>query len=208
MYPDLNGKTAVVTGASVGLGHGIARRFLQEGMSVVVNFHSDKHRGEAQKLADEFNAPGETARVVLVQADISQEDGAPKLRDEMCIRDRNGIVKDGFRNAVAAIVVHFHIVAICYIALASIDGIHFDSRLGVELAQVLVVRPHGMHAESWTFAQKNELVFIPGRTSLVRLSRIEIPRQVFAFNIEFLPHIKLNGRILYIDCLLYTSRCV
>ena len=81
MYPDLNGKTAVVTGASVGLGHGIARRFLQEGMSVVVNFHSDKHRGEAQKLADEFNAPGETARVVLVQADISQEDGAPKLRD-------------------------------------------------------------------------------------------------------------------------------
>ncbi len=79
MYPDLNGKTAVVTGASVGLGHGIARRFLQEGMSVVVNFHSDNHRGEAQKLADEFNAPGETARVVLVQADISQEDGAPKL---------------------------------------------------------------------------------------------------------------------------------
>ena len=58
MYPDLNGKTAVVTGASVGLGHGIARRFLQEGISVVVNFHSDKHRGEAQKLADEFNAPG------------------------------------------------------------------------------------------------------------------------------------------------------
>lgn len=81
MYPDLNGKTAVVTGASVGLGHGIARRFLQEGMSVVVNFHSDKHRGEAQKLADEFNAPGETAHVVLVQADISQEDGAPKLRE-------------------------------------------------------------------------------------------------------------------------------
>ena len=81
MYPDLNGKTAVVTGASVGLGHGIARRFLQEGMSVVVNFHSDKHRGEAQKLADEFNAPGKSARVMLVQADISQEDGAPKLRD-------------------------------------------------------------------------------------------------------------------------------
>ncbi|MFR8298980.1 MAG: SDR family NAD(P)-dependent oxidoreductase, partial [Gordonibacter urolithinfaciens] len=81
MYPDLNGKTAVVTGASVGLGHGIARRFLQEGVSVVVNFHSDKHRGEAQKLADEFNASGETARVVLVQADISQEDGALKLRE-------------------------------------------------------------------------------------------------------------------------------
>ena len=42
MYPDLTGKTAVVTGASSGLGHGIAQRFLQqEGMNVVVNYHSE-----------------------------------------------------------------------------------------------------------------------------------------------------------------------
>ena len=53
MYPDLTGKTAVVTGASSGLGHGIAQRFLQqEGMNVVVNYHSEKHRGAAQELAD------------------------------------------------------------------------------------------------------------------------------------------------------------
>lgn len=79
MYPDLNGKTAVVTGASVGLGHGIARRFLQEGMNVVVNYHSDEHRGEAQKLVDQFNRDGEPERVVLVQADVAREEGAPKL---------------------------------------------------------------------------------------------------------------------------------
>ena len=81
MYPDLTGKTAVVTGASSGLGHGIAQRFLQqEGMNVVVNYHSEKHRGAAQELADACNANGRTVAVV-VQADISQEEGAQKLLD-------------------------------------------------------------------------------------------------------------------------------
>ena len=81
MYPDLTGKTAVVTGASSGLGHGIAQRFLQqEGMNVVVNYHSEKHRGAAQELADACNANGRTMAVV-VQADISQEEGAQKLLD-------------------------------------------------------------------------------------------------------------------------------
>lgn len=81
MYPDLTGKTAVVTGASSGLGHGIAQRFLQqEGWNVVVNYHSEKHRGAAQELADACNANGRTMAVV-VQADISQEEGAQKLLD-------------------------------------------------------------------------------------------------------------------------------
>lgn len=79
MYPDLEGKTAVVTGASVGLGHSIAERFLEEGMNVVVNFHSDKHAECARRLADRFNEPG-PARAAAVQADISQEQGAEQLR--------------------------------------------------------------------------------------------------------------------------------
>ena len=36
MYPDLKGKTVVVTGASAGLGHGIAQRFLAAGSQVVL----------------------------------------------------------------------------------------------------------------------------------------------------------------------------
>ncbi|RDB62770.1 sugar dehydrogenase [Gordonibacter sp. 28C] len=79
MYPDLNGKTAVVTGASVGLGNGIARRFLQEGMNVVVNYHSDEHRDQAFELVESFGGDGGAARAVAVQADISLEAGAEKL---------------------------------------------------------------------------------------------------------------------------------
>ena len=78
MYPDLQGKTAVVTGASSGLGYGIARRFLQEGMNVVLNHFRDESRESARKLADEFNTP-ERTRAAVVQADVAQEDGAAKL---------------------------------------------------------------------------------------------------------------------------------
>lgn len=80
MYPDLKGKTAVVTGASTGLGYGIATRFLNEGMNVVVNYHSDKHASQAQDLAHQFNAAGPT-RAIAVQADISEEEGVARLRD-------------------------------------------------------------------------------------------------------------------------------
>lgn len=83
MYPDLEGKTAVVTGAGSGLGEAIALRFLEEGMNVVVNYHSGRTKAAAHALADDFNAKrGNSAPVaVAVQADISTEEGTRKLRD-------------------------------------------------------------------------------------------------------------------------------
>jgi len=41
MYTDLKHQTAVVTGGSKGIGHAIAERFGQEGMNVIINYHSD-----------------------------------------------------------------------------------------------------------------------------------------------------------------------
>lgn len=50
MYRDLNGKVAVVTGGSKGIGAGIAERFGKEHMAVVINYLGD-HEG-ARKTAD------------------------------------------------------------------------------------------------------------------------------------------------------------
>lgn len=46
MYDDLDKKVAVVTGGSKGLGSAIAVRFGREGMSVVVNYHTDEKGAE------------------------------------------------------------------------------------------------------------------------------------------------------------------
>ncbi|MEY0462011.1 SDR family NAD(P)-dependent oxidoreductase, partial [Providencia rettgeri] len=53
MYHDLQGKVAVVTGSSRGIGAAVVTRLAQEGMNVVINYHSDEN--EAQALADSLN---------------------------------------------------------------------------------------------------------------------------------------------------------
>ncbi|MGK7378733.1 glucose 1-dehydrogenase [Planococcus sp. 1R117A] len=75
MYPDLAGKTAIVTGASKGIGKGIAERFGKEKMNVVVDYHTDK-RGAEETVAA-IAAKGGNA--VFVEADIASEEGVQKL---------------------------------------------------------------------------------------------------------------------------------
>lgn len=77
MYEELKDKVAVVTGGSKGIGTAIAERFGQEGMKVVINYHSDE-KG-AQAAADVVKKSGGDA--VIVQADISSDAGAQKLID-------------------------------------------------------------------------------------------------------------------------------
>lgn len=62
----LNGKVAVVTGASKGIGAQIARRFGQEGAKVVVNYSRSKEA--AEKVAADIN--GEGGQAVAIQADV------------------------------------------------------------------------------------------------------------------------------------------
>ncbi|MSD83409.1 glucose 1-dehydrogenase [Lactobacillus curvatus] len=71
MYTDLNGKVAVITGGSKGIGKAIAKRFGQEKMAVVVNYNSDS-KG-AQEAAEQVIANG--GQAVTVQADVATEAG-------------------------------------------------------------------------------------------------------------------------------------
>jgi NAD(P)-dependent dehydrogenase (short-subunit alcohol dehydrogenase family) len=58
----LENKTALVTGASKGIGKGIALEFAREGADVAVNFHSD--RAGAEAVASEIRGLGRRALVV------------------------------------------------------------------------------------------------------------------------------------------------
>jgi 3-oxoacyl-[acyl-carrier protein] reductase len=66
----LEGKVALVTGASRGIGAAAAKRLAQGGASVVVNYHQNKEA--AQKVFQEIESAG--VRGMIYQADVTQKD--------------------------------------------------------------------------------------------------------------------------------------
>src|SRR5215471_3736117 len=74
----LKGKVAVVTGASKGIGAGIARALGAAGASVVVNYASDKQG--AEKAVADIKAKG--GKAVAVQGDVSKTDDVKHLFQE------------------------------------------------------------------------------------------------------------------------------
>src|SRR5436189_2890993 len=71
----LNGKVAVVTGASKGIGAGIAKEFASEGASVVVNYASAKT--DADKVVDEITKRG--GKAVAVQGNVAKKAEVERL---------------------------------------------------------------------------------------------------------------------------------
>src|ERR1700755_1238738 len=72
---DLKGKVAVVTGASRGIGAGIARGFAAAGAAVVVNYASNRE-GADRIVADIIAAGG---KAIAVQGDVSKAADVKRL---------------------------------------------------------------------------------------------------------------------------------
>src|SRR5277367_6109732 len=74
----LTGKVAVVTGASKGIGAGIAKALAAAGAAVVVNYASS--REGAERVVAEIAGKG--GKAVAVKADVSKADDVRRLFDE------------------------------------------------------------------------------------------------------------------------------
>src|SRR3982751_4556877 len=71
----LKGKVAIVTGASKGIGAGIAKQLAFEGASVVVNYASSKEG--ADRVVAEITSQG--GKAVAVQGDVSKAADVQRL---------------------------------------------------------------------------------------------------------------------------------
>jgi 3-oxoacyl-[acyl-carrier protein] reductase len=78
----LQGKTAIVTGASGGIGRGIALALAEAGCNVAVNYLDDPQEGES--TADALRALGVSA--FPVQADVASSAQVQKMYDEVLRR--------------------------------------------------------------------------------------------------------------------------
>src|SRR5690242_15461819 len=90
----LDNKVAIVTGASKGIGAGIAKAFGAEGAAVVANYARD-HEG-AERVVREITGKG--GRAIAVQGDVAQRSDAQRLVAEAkkafgppgCAREQRG----------------------------------------------------------------------------------------------------------------------
>jgi len=71
----LSGKVAVVTGASKGIGAGIAKEFAQAGAEVIVNYASSKT--DADRVVNEITKRG--GKAVAVQGSVTKKEDVEKL---------------------------------------------------------------------------------------------------------------------------------
>ena len=74
---NLNGKTAIVTGASRGIGAEIALKLAEAGANVVINYNGSKSKAEeVAKKIESING-----NAIIVQADVSKPSDAENLFD-------------------------------------------------------------------------------------------------------------------------------
>jgi glucose 1-dehydrogenase len=73
----LQGQIAIVTGASSGIGEGVAKEFAREGATVVVNYPFDGVKNMAQAVLDAIHSEG--GKGIIYQCDVSKESEVKKM---------------------------------------------------------------------------------------------------------------------------------
>lgn len=96
MY-NLEGKVALVTGSSRGIGRAIAVRFAQNGVNMVVNYV--RHKRDAEDTAREIESTG--AKCLVVKANVAQDQDVCTMFEK--VRERYGRLDFLVSNAASGV---------------------------------------------------------------------------------------------------------
>lgn len=146
---DLNGKVALVTGSSRGIGRAGALKLAEAGADVIVNYVTS--RSAATEVAEKIDAMGR--RTYIVKADVSEEDDVESMMD--FIKENVGqldiVVSNaatgGFRPLLAANARHFqttmstNVLALVYLVRAALPLLEKSPGRG----KVVAISSHGSH---------------------------------------------------------------
>lgn len=75
----LNGKVALITGASKGIGAGIAKAYANQGATVIVNYASSKY--DADKVVEEIIANG--GKAIAIQGNVEKSADVKRIFEEI-----------------------------------------------------------------------------------------------------------------------------
>jgi glucose 1-dehydrogenase len=74
----LEGRNAIITGGSTGIGKATAERLAREGAGVCINYFSDKEADGARQVAEEIGRGGH-APAIAIQADVGKEEQVARM---------------------------------------------------------------------------------------------------------------------------------
>ena len=77
MYPEIQGKNALVTGATRGFGRAIALRLAAEGANVIVNYR--RSRSEANEVVGQIESLGSGVRAVAERGEVGSEESLHRM---------------------------------------------------------------------------------------------------------------------------------
>lgn len=117
----LEGRVAIITGASRGVGAEISRVFAREGCNVVVNYFQSKEKAEA--VVEEINANG-IGQAVAMYGDVTKKSDMVALIQ--AAKTKFGSVEILVNNALASY--HFD-PSSAQASIESVNWEHFDSQL-------------------------------------------------------------------------------